>query len=218
MNSRLLTVSLSIAVFLAVIVFLGSYSNTFRLPGNHEGFEPAQPIVFSHRLHAGELRIACLHCHSDAEQSRHAGIPAVATCLNCHRFVTAPFVDMKAEDEHAARENRTPRRIVSPEIRKILDAAGLDVELKPVPARRTEPIRWVRVHSLPDFVSFHHSAHVNAGVECQDCHGQVETMERVRQVSDLSMGMCVNCHREANARGVRGKPANASTDCAVCHY
>jgi hypothetical protein len=218
MNSRVLTIFLSIALVLSVIVFLGSYTNTFRLPGNHEGYEPVQPIAFSHRLHAGELGISCMHCHSGAEVSRNAGIPSVNTCMNCHKFVTAPFVDVKAEDDLAVKENRAPRRIISTEIRKIYDAIGLDEDLRPDPVRNSRPIEWVKVHNVPDFVYFNHSVHVNAGVDCQSCHGQVETMERVRQVSDLSMGMCVNCHRDANLKGIKGKTVAASTDCVACHY
>lgn len=218
MNGRVLTIFLSIALVLSLIVFLGSYTKTFRLPGNHEGYEPVQPVAFSHRLHAGELGISCLHCHSGAETSRNAGIPSVGTCMNCHKFVTAPFVVVKSEDDIAAKEQRAPRRIVSQEIRKIYSAVGLDEELRPDPTRTSRSIEWMKVHTLPDFVYFNHSAHVNAGVDCQTCHGQVETMERVRQVSDLSMGMCVNCHRDANLKGIKGKKVAASTDCTACHY
>ena len=80
------------------------------------------------------------------------------------------------------------------------------------------PLRWTRVNDLPDFVYFNHSVHVSAGVECQKCHGAVETMERVRQVSDLSMGWCVNCHRDVNANGVNGRAVHAATDCSACHF
>jgi hypothetical protein len=218
MNNRVLTVFLSVGLSLGVIVFFGSYSNTFRFPGNHEGYEPIQPIAYSHRLHAGELGIACLHCHSAAERSRYAAIPSANICMNCHRFVTAPFVEVKAEDDRASNEKRKPERIISPEIKKIYHALALDDDLKPDPQKRTKPIEWIRIHNLPDFVYFNHSAHVNAAVDCQTCHGPVETMERVRQVSDLSMGWCVNCHRDVNANGVKGRTVYASTDCSTCHY
>jgi hypothetical protein len=218
MNSRVVTIYLALGVVLSLIVFLGSYANTFRFPGNHEGYEPIQPIAYSHRLHAGELGIACLHCHSAAEQGRYAGVPAAGMCMNCHRFVTAPFVDVKAEDELATKEQRKPRPVVSAEIQKVYDALALDENLQPDTSRQRQPIEWMKVHTLPDFVYFNHRAHVKAGVECQTCHGSVETMERVRQVSDLSMGWCVNCHRDANANGVKGKRVYASTDCSVCHY
>ncbi len=218
MKGRVGTIFLGIALAISVAIFFSSYATGYRLPGNHEGYEPVQPIAFSHRLHAGELAVSCIHCHSGAESSRHAGIPAAGTCMNCHKFITAPFVEVKAENDLAAKENREPRRIVSPELRKLYDAIGLDEERTPDPVRALQPIRWVKVHNVPDFVSFNHSAHVNAGVECRTCHGQVETMERVRQVSDLSMGMCVNCHREATLNGVKGKAMEASTNCVVCHY
>lgn len=218
LHSRLLTVVLSVAVLLSGSVFLTSFTFNMKLPDNDQGYEPAQPIAYSHRLHAGELGINCLHCHHGAERSRTAGIPSANVCMNCHKFVTAPWVDVKAEDDSAAKANRTPRQIVSAELRKLYDAFGLDPELKPVPNAQRTPIQWVKVHNLPSFVYFNHSAHVNAGVECQTCHGAVETMERVRQVADLSMGWCVNCHRDANKNGVSGRRVKASLDCVTCHH
>ena len=200
------------------MIFLGSYTRNYMFPGNELGYEPVQPIAYSHRLHAGELGIACLHCHGAAEMGKHAGIPPASYCLNCHRFVSAPWVEVKAENDLADKERRKPRLIVSPEIRKIYDAMGLNDEAKPDSARRPTYIVWNKVHNLPDFVYFNHSAHVNAGVDCQSCHGAVETMERVRQVNDLSMGWCVNCHRDANANGVNGRQVHASTDCITCHF
>jgi nitrate reductase gamma subunit len=188
------------------------------LPGNHQGYEPVQPIAFSHRLHAGEMQISCLYCHHDAEKSPHAGIPAASVCMNCHRFATAPARDVRAEFDLAKQEKRSPRTIISPEMEKFYAALGLDDKLQPDPARPASPIRWVKVHNLPAFTHFDHRAHVNAGVACQHCHGPVETMERVRQVEDLSMGWCVHCHRDANRNGVAGKPVRASNDCTVCHY
>jgi hypothetical protein len=218
MNSRLATIYLSVALVLSLTIFIGSYTQAYRLPGNHEGYEPVQPIAFSHRLHAGELGLQCLHCHSSAALSKNAGIPSTNVCMNCHKFVTAPVLDVRAEDELAAKENRKPRRLISPEIKKIFDAMGLDEELKRDESKSPAPIEWIKVHNLPDFVYFNHSAHVTAGVECQTCHGEVQTMERVRQVNDLSMGWCVNCHRDVNKNGVKGKKVYASTDCITCHF
>lgn len=218
MNSRILTVTLIVTVLLVLSVFLTSFTANLRLPDNHQGYEPVQPIAYSHRLHAGELGIACLHCHYGAERSRTAGIPSDNVCMNCHRFITAPFVDVKAEDDLALKENRAPRRIVSNEIKKIYSAFALNEELKPDPSRSPTPIAWTKVHALPSFAYFNHSAHVTSGVECQTCHGNVETMERVRQFSDLSMGWCVNCHRDANANGINGKKVDAPTDCYACHH
>lgn len=203
---------------MSLVIFLGSYANNYMMPGNHQGYEPVQPIAYSHRLHAGELGIACLHCHTAAEQGKHAGIPSTNVCMNCHKFVSAPWVDVKAENDLADKEKRKPNLVVSSEIRKIYNALALTDEAKPDSTKSTAPIVWKKVHNLPDFVYFNHSSHVSAGVECQKCHGAVETMERVRQVSDLSMGWCVNCHRDANANGVNGKQVHAATDCSACHY
>lgn len=218
LQSRLLTVILSVAVLLTSSVFVTSFLFNAKLPDNHQGYEPVQPISYSHRLHAGELGLACLHCHSGAERSRTAGIPSAGVCMNCHRFVTAPWVNVKAEGDLATKEKRAPRQVVSPELEKLYVAVGLDMEMKLDSIRPASLVEWVKVHNLPGFVSFNHSAHVTAGVECQTCHGPVETMERVRQVSDLSMGWCVNCHREVNANGVKGIKVNASTDCVACHH
>lgn len=192
---------------------------TVRLPGDRTGYEPDQPIRFSHQMHAGELQISCLYCHVGAERSRHAGVPPVSVCLNCHKFVAAPLADVRAEEKRATDEKRAPRPVVSPEIAKIYRALGLDDAAKPVAGAVPRPIDWVRVHDLPDFVFFDHRSHVGQGVACTTCHGAIESMQRVRQAHSLSMGWCVNCHRSANATGLPdGRPARASTDCSACHY
>jgi hypothetical protein len=216
MRSRVVTVVLVVGVAFSGLALAQRLSG-YRLPGNQQGYEPEQPIAFSHRLHAGELQISCHYCHGGAEKSRHAGIPAASVCMNCHKTVTAPAVAVRAEDERAKAEGRSPRRVVSPELRKLYDALALDADLKPT-AGKARGVEWVRVHNLPDHACFDHRVHVGAGVACQKCHGPVETMERVRQVEDLSMGWCVNCHREVNQTGVSGKQVRASTDCSACHY
>src|SRR5690606_9460674 len=170
MSRQITTIVLLMVLGLSGLILADSAFNA-RLPGNDQGYEPEQPIRFSHRLHAGEMGIDCLYCHSGADKSRHAGIPAASTCMNCHKFVTAPLGAVREEDERAAAEGRSPRRVVSPEIRKIYDALGLDEQLARDQSRPQKPIEWVQVHNLPDFVFFSHSAHVNAGVECQTCHG-----------------------------------------------
>jgi hypothetical protein len=190
----------------------------WRLPGNHQDYEPVQPIAYSHRLHAGEMRIPCLYCHFGAEKSRHAGIPPVSVCMNCHRSVIAPLGRVRAEDEAAKAENRRPRRVAREEIAKLYAALGLDATLAPAAGARPSPVQWVQVHRVPDFVYFDHRPHVAAGVACQTCHGPIETMERVRQTTSLSMGWCVNCHRSVNETGVGGRKVNASIDCTTCHY
>ncbi|HOK48216.1 MAG TPA: cytochrome c3 family protein [Bryobacteraceae bacterium] len=206
MRSRVLTIVLGIGVAFSLVV-LASRASMFHLPANHQGYEPVQPIAYSHRLHAGELQIDCKYCHFGAEKSRYAGIPPASVCMNCHQFIKAPLGAIRAEDELAAQEGRAPREVVSPELSRLYDAV-----------KQHRPVAWTRIHSLPDFVYFDHRAHVNAGVVCQQCHGPVETMERVRQVSDLSMGWCVNCHRDANEKGIGGRRVNASINCSTCHY
>jgi|SRR5215813_6615140 len=236
LGSPFLTLVLLVALAFSLMVVIPKF-NAYALPGNQRGYEPAQPIAFSHRLHTGELQIQCLYCHSGAEKSRHAGIPPANVCMNCHRFVFATLGAVRAEDELSKQENRDPRRVVSPEIRKIYSALALDERMQRDPAKDSKPIAWVKVHSLPDFVYFDHRPHVNAGVACQKCHGPVETMERVRQVEDLSMGWCVNCHRGVDRSGLDANgnftsaPAPAaqgstpvthrvyaSIDCSTCHY
>jgi hypothetical protein len=217
MRDRIVTIVLLVGLAFAVLALVPRLAS-YHLPGNQKGYEPAQPIAFSHRLHAGELEIACVYCHSGATLSRHAGIPAASICMNCHKAVSAPLGAVRAEEEQAKQENRKPRPVVSPELRKLYDALALGDTLQPDPGKRPTPLAWVRVHSLPDFACFDHRAHVSAGVACQRCHGPVETMERVRQVEDLSMGWCVNCHREVNQTGLAGKRVHASIDCAACHY
>ena len=218
MSGRIVTIVLLVATVLAATL-LATRLGAVRIAGNHQGYEPPQPIAFSHRLHAGELGMQCIYCHSGAEQSRHAGIPAASTCMNCHKTVTAPFGAVRAEDELATQEKRQPTLIVSPELRKLYDALAVSPETMQVqPDRQPAPIAWTKIHNVPDFVYFDHRGHVAAGVTCQQCHGPVETMERVRQMETLSMGWCVNCHRQVNQTGVAGKSVHASVDCVTCHY
>ena len=209
-------------VLLAGILFgslaLANRLKGYPLPGDQQGYEPVQPIAFSHRLHAGEVQTSCLYCHYGAEKSRHAGIPPSNVCMTCHRFVTAPQKDLLAEILEARKSKRAPRPIVSSELRKLYDALALDEKLEPDPTKKAKPIAWVKVHNLPSFTCFDHRSHTRAGVACQSCHGPIETMDRVAQVSDLSMGWCVKCHRETSRTGINGKPVKPSIDCATCHY
>jgi hypothetical protein len=214
---HLLTAVLLTAVSISSWVLAGRLKE-FHLPGNQEGYEPEQPIAFSHRQHAGQLQIACLYCHYGAESSPHAGIPPGSVCMTCHRFVTAPQAEVLPEILEARKAKRTPQPIVSTELQKLYDAMGLNGKLEPDPVKKPTPIPWIKVHNLPAFTCFDHRAHVKAGVVCQRCHGPVETMERVRQVADLSMGWCVDCHRESGRNGVEGKAVQPSTDCATCHH
>lgn len=163
----------------------------YRWVGNDQGYAPPQPIPFSHDLHAGQMNIGCLYCHPAAEKGPVAGVPGVGVCMNCHRVV----------------KKRAEQTAPSAEIAKIHAAweAGTTIE-------------WVRVHRLPDYVFFNHSAHVTNGVECQTCHGPVQTMERVRQAGDLSMGWCIDCHRHRDEPPpTHWQRAEGTLDCTACH-
>lgn len=195
-----------------------------RTLSNQEGYEPVQPIAFSHRLHAGEMGIDCAFCHTGTLRSRHAGLPATETCYGCHRFIQASSNDVRAEREMAKKEGRAERVVVSPEIRKIYGALALDENLEPDSARRARPIEWIKVHNVGDFVFFDHHKHINGGVECGRCHGPVETMERIRQTVDMNMGWCISCHRKENlafntdVTMQKYVEEKAGIDCAKCHY
>lgn len=217
MRTRGVTLLLALGLVGTLSIIGGQIANG-ALPGTQQGYEPPQPIAYSHRLHAGELQIDCSYCHWGAERSRHAGIPAASICMNCHRFVRTSFELAEAEREAADREDRRVEPVTSPELQKLFDALGLDDRLRPDAEATPTPIAWTRVHDLPDFVYFDHRPHVRRGVTCQECHGPVETMERVRQVGDLSMGWCVNCHRAAPERFASQGQVHASIDCVTCHF
>lgn len=217
MSQRIITIALSIGLFFAILS-MGLGMTTWRLPDIEQGYSPKQPIDYSHRLHAGELQIDCRFCHSVAEHGRHAGIPSSDVCMKCHQVVTSSFDILQNELKQADAEKRKPRQITTPELQKLYDWIGVDENRQIRKDATPQSIPWVRVHDLPDHVSFDHRAHVAAGVTCQRCHGPVESMQRVRQVESLSMGWCVNCHREATKKGVDGHPAHASTNCSVCHH
>jgi len=138
--------------------------------------------------------------------------------MSCHRFVTASQKEMISEILEARKANRTPQPVISDELKKLYDALGLDGNLERDSKKTPKPIAWVKVHNLPAYTCFDHRAHLRAGVACQRCHGPVESMDHLRQVSDLSMGWCVNCHRETQITGVDGKAARPSIECATCHH
>jgi hypothetical protein len=217
MQQRVITIVLLIGLCLGLALLVSAMTE-WRMPDNQQGYAPEQPIAYSHRLHAGELQIDCKFCHSAASSSRHAGIPSADVCMKCHSVVTAPFDEMQHEIKTAEEEGRKPEAIVSAELKKLYDYLALDEKLKPIEGATPESIPWVRVHNLPDYVTFNHQAHVGVGVACQTCHGPVESMERVRQHASLSMGWCVNCHRDATRDGINGKKVHATTDCTVCHH
>src|SRR6516164_2630419 len=127
-----MTAALLIGLVICSMVIAGRL-RTYPLPGNQQGYEPEQPIAFSHRQHAGDMEISCLYCHFGAETSRHAGIPPASVCMTCHRFVTAPRKTVLAELLEARKANRVPELVVSPELQKLYDTLGLDSKLQPDP-------------------------------------------------------------------------------------
>lgn len=156
--------------------------------GVDQGYQPLQPIAFSHKIHAGDNKIDCQYCHSSAKHSKTSGIPSVNVCMNCHKNISEVAEDTKLEGYSTAQLNA--------EIQKIYDAAGWDPD-KLEYTGVTKPVKWVRVHNLPDFAYFNHSQHVTVGgIECQKCHGPVETMDELYQFAPLTMGWCIDCHRE----------------------
>ncbi|MCW3126404.1 MAG: cytochrome [Bacteroidetes bacterium] len=208
-----------------LIIFVGSLfwlaQNGIRL-GRQKGYQPTQPIRFSHQLHAGKHKIVCQYCHTSAGKGKTSGIPSLNTCMNCHKAVTTGPVYGKSE------------------IALIYKAVGWDPDKK-VYSGTPKPVEWIRIHNLPDHVYFNHSQHVVAGkVECQTCHGPVQTMSEVYQFAPLSMGWCVNCHRQTEVQfasnnyystyeklheDLKNKKIDkvtvekiGGTECAKCHY
>jgi cytochrome c551/c552 len=164
--------------------------------GRQKDYQPVQPIYYSHKVHAGINQINCLYCHGSAEQSKHAAIPSVNTCMNCHKAIQSYEKGPKLFDEEGNEIDGTA------EIQKLYEFAGFDPnnpnKWDPSMAK---PIEWIKIHNLPDHVYFNHAQHVNAGkVQCQSCHGEIQAMDEVKQVSDLSMGWCINCHRETKVQ------------------
>ena len=161
--------------------------------GVDQGYQPIQPIVFSHKIHAGDNKVDCQYCHSSAKHSKHSGIPSVNVCMNCHKNIAEVADNTVVELEDGVVLGKAQ---LDKEIAKVYKAAGWDAENLEYTGD-TKPIKWVRIHNLPDFVYFNHSQHVTvAGVKCQECHGPVEEMEEMYQHSPLTMGWCIDCHRE----------------------
>ena len=159
--------------------------------GIDQGYEPVQPIHYSHKIHAGENKIDCNYCHSSARVSKHSGIPSLNICMNCHKSIYEYNGPTTAEYTKDFYDN---------EIKKLYKAVGWD-DANQVYTGKTQPVKWVRIHNLPDFAYFNHSQHVTvAGIECQTCHGPVEEMEIMSQYAPLTMGWCINCHRETNVK------------------
>lgn len=213
-TSPLLAGFVSLGVVYAVVVFVyGTLPTTINV-----GYSPKQPVPFSHKLHAGTLKMDCRYCHNTVDQAAHAAVPPTKTCVNCHSAAN-PDGTVATSAVHT----KSPKLLLVRESQ----ATG-------------NPILWQRVHDLPDFVYFDHSAHVNRGVGCVSCHGRIDKMEQVHQAKPLSMSWCLGCHRNpdsqlrpldkitdmewqaespeqlgATLRAQLG--VNPSTNCSTCH-
>ena len=177
--SNLALVIIIVHVFVLALVVIGWQS--LSKIGITQNYKPAQPIEFSHKVHAGEQGIDCNYCHSSARKGKHSNIPSANVCMNCHaNIVEGP--------KHGTKE-----------IAKIYKAVGYDVDSRSyIEGYEQQPIKWVRIHNLPNHAYFNHSQHVVAGnIECQECHGAIEEMDVVYQQEKLTMGWCINCHRDS---------------------
>jgi hypothetical protein len=184
-----LKVRIPILIFVILTVFVITYYASYA-ERNGIGYQPEQPIAFSHKLHAGDMKMDCRYCHSDVEKSRHANVPSADVCMNCHAIARAD----------------------TPEIQKLAEYYNTGT-----------PIKWKRVHRVPDFAYFNHSVHVNSGIDCSNCHGDIARMEVVNQVKDLTMRACLDCHRNPETvvkniiAGKKEKINFGPQDCASCH-
>jgi cytochrome c2 len=203
-----------------VLKDVGVYAHEEK-PGEWKGYKPSQPINFSHKIHAGDNGIDCKYCHSTVEKSKTASIPSANVCMNCHKVIS---------------ETANPGS--KEEIAKIYEAVGFDPAANAY-TKPQKPIRWNKVHVLPDHVYFSHQQHVVVGKqECETCHGNVKEMTVAEQQRPLTMGWCINCHRETNVamedngyytelhakmkEKYKGQPITVSMvggiECARCHY
>ena len=156
-----------------------------------EGYQPSQPIAFPHDKHAGLNGIDCKYCHNSVAKSKSAGLPTVNVCMNCHKNISEVSDTTSTVDGHT-------KAFYDNEIKKLYAAVGWDGTKY---TGKTQPVKWVRIHNLPDFAYFNHSQHVTvAGIECQKCHGPVQTYEVQKQFAPLTMGWCIDCHRQTEVK------------------
>ena len=221
----------------AIILFLAGGYLTFQGAsglGRSKNYQPEQPIYYSHTVHAGINQISCLYCHNGAMQGKHANIPSVNVCMNCHMGINEYAKGPKLFREDGTEVDGTA------EIQKLYEYAGWD-PAKKVYTGEGKPIEWIRIHNLPDHVYFNHAQHVTVGKQnCQTCHGEIQKMGEVYQFADLSMGWCVNCHRESKVQftdnkfysiyekfheDLKNKKIDSvtvekigGTECMKCHY
>lgn len=180
-------VRLPIALLVALVTYFTTFFYSFD-ERNMVGYEPEQPIKFSHKLHAGEMGMDCRYCHVGVDKSRHSTIPSLDTCMNCHSVV---------------------KKDGSPEIAKLTKHYEEDI-----------PLPWVRIHKVPEHVYFNHSVHINKGLDCSECHGNVKEMEVVKHAKAHTMGFCLKCHREAHDEITDKeviKKIQGPQNCVSCH-
>lgn len=216
----------------AFIALAGAYYmyDSMMAIGVDQGYEPLQPIAFSHKIHAGDNKIDCQYCHSSAKHSKVSGVPSANLCMNCHKSISEVADD--------TRVGSLGKKELDQEIQKIYAAVGWDSEkMEYIENYEQQPIEWVRVHNLPDHVYYNHSQHVTvAGLDCQTCHGPVEEMDEMRQHSPLTMGWCIDCHRDTDVdmdnkyytqihEELKKKGIDKATiadlggkECGKCHY
>lgn len=228
LENTFLVLTTCIVLFLIFIYYLYAYLMQI---GIDQNYQPVQPIHFSHKIHAGDNQIDCKYCHSNARVSKNSGVPALNVCMNCHKNISEYNGAVNVAEGH-------DKAFYDGEIQKLYTAAGWDAE-NAVYTGKTSPVKWVRIHNLPDFVYFNHSQHVSvAGIECQKCHGKVEEMEEVRQFAPLTMGWCIDCHRQTDVK-IKDNPyyqnihkqlaekygvekiteaQMGGTECGKCHY
>jgi len=200
----------------------------------NQGYEPVQPIHFSHKVHAGDNKIDCQFCHSGVRSSGIADIPPLSVCMTCHTEINEYFGD------GSKKANRN-KPLYDNEIKKLYKYVGFNGQTFQYTGQK-KPIQWVRVNNLPDHVHFNHSQHVVLGkLDCQVCHGEVSKMETVRQAAPLTMGWCIECHRTMEVQNLNGKYYQnykeeharlakklgvkrltvaqlGGTECSKCHY
>ena len=183
-----------VAVLLPVVLILGAWVTYEYLMqvGVDQGYQPIQPIKYSHKIHAGDNGIDCNYCHSSAKDSKTSGIPSLNVCMNCHKSISEVAEDTKM--------GNLGKKELDKEIDKLYAKVGWDKKNYKYTGK-TEPVKWVRIHRLPDFVYFNHSQHVSVqGVACQKCHGPIQEMDEVFQHEPLTMKWCVDCHRTTDVK------------------
>jgi hypothetical protein len=181
-----------IALAVLVVFLIGGYylSEGAIGLGRQQGYQPAQPIFYSHKVHAGINQISCLYCHSNALVSKHATVPPLNVCMNCHAAINEYSKGPKLYREDGSEVDGTA------EIQKLYSYVGYDFKTLTYHTEDAKPVEWIKIHNLPHHVFFSHAQHTAAGkVQCQTCHGPIQQMDEVHQFAPLSMGWCINCHR-----------------------